>query len=72
MKKRLEVYGAKKSLKGKKIVLTENLTKRRYDLYQKAVKKIGFGKVWTSEGRIMTLLSGRYFEIASELDLGQF
>ena len=67
--KRTEVYGAKKNLKGKKLVITENLTKFRYELYQKAVKKLGFGKVWTNQGRILTIRSGNYFEILNDSDL---
>ena len=46
-RKRQEVFKAKRSLKGQRISISENLTKHRYGIYQEAIKKYGLGKVWT-------------------------
>ena len=68
-RKRKEVFSNKKKLKGKRISFSENLTKARYGIYQEAVKKIGIGKVWTSEGRIMTKDGERFITIKSLKDI---
>ena len=59
---RNEIYSLKKKLKGyvnrntgKKITITEHLTTQNLKLYAKAQEQLGFGKVWTIEGRIMTI-----------------
>lgn len=66
-RKRKEVFGNKKKLKGKTISISENLTKTRYGIYQEAIKRIGMGKVWTMEGRIMTK-DGERFTIINTLE----
>ena len=50
-RKRQKVFKAKWSLKGKKVSLSENSTKQRYEIYKAAVTKYGRDKVWTNEGR---------------------
>ena len=49
---RNSVYSKKKNLKGKGIFVTENLTKRRMDMFIKAKDEYGNQSVWTKEGRI--------------------
>ena len=50
----------KRNLKGKQVSISENLTKRRYEIYKAAMNKYGLGKVWTNEGRITTEVNERY------------
>lgn len=50
---RNKVYGSKRNLKGKKIVLTENLTARRLGIMNEGRDKYGNKNVWSQEGRIM-------------------
>ena len=68
-RKRMEVFKNKRNLKGKSISLSENLTKDRYILYQKAIQRIGKGKVWTSEGRVTTKLGNKYLTINALKDI---
>ena len=58
---------AKRRLKGTKVVITENLTKRRIDLLNRAKGLRNVNAVWTSDGRIICLLgNGRKVSINSE------
>lgn len=67
-RKRNEVFKAKKVLKGE-VSLSENLTKMRMELYKAAMDKYGKGKVWTTEGRILTKIDDQYVTINSLKDL---
>ena len=49
---RNHVYASKKNCKGKKIAITENLTKRKMKILRDATQKYGTGKAWSQEGRI--------------------
>ena len=51
--------------------ISENLTKKRYELYQAAITTYGRMKVWTNEGRIMTKLNDQYKTIRNMGDLEQ-
>ena len=51
-RKRKSVFDAKKKLKGKRVVVTENLTSSRYDLYKKCKDAFDQKNVWTLDGRI--------------------
>ena len=42
-------------MKGKGVVITENLTKERYNLYKKCQTKYGRDKCWTTDGNIHVL-----------------
>ena len=53
----------KRNLKVKKVSISENLTKRRYEIYIAAMNKYGLGKVWTNEGRITTKVNDIYIYI---------
>ena len=66
---RQKVFSEKRKLKGKTTSISENLTKKRYVLYQSAINKFGKGKVWSSEGRITTKVNDRYMIINSVKDL---
>ena len=68
--KRKEIFSMKKKLKGKGIMITENLTRYRYDLYKKAVQKFGVKAVWSLEGRITVKLNGerKSFTTIEELE----
>ena len=66
---RKEIFNSKKSLKGKRFVITENLTKRRYELLQAAVTKLGRGNVWTNEGHILTKCGLTIKSIKAKSDL---
>ena len=50
---RNKIYSNKKKLKGKKFLITESLTSRRYHLLKEAQEKYGVKNVWTSDGRIL-------------------
>lgn len=68
-RKRQLVFKNKSSLKGKKIAITENLTRIRYSLYMAAMAKFGKGNVWTSEGRVMSKANDKILIINSTNDL---
>ena len=68
-RKRDEVYKNKRKLKGKKITITENLTKRRFLLYSEAMTRIGKNRIWTNEGRITTKVGDRFVTINSVADI---
>ena len=57
---RRSIFGAKRKLKGTRLVIAENLTKQRMELLQKARTVDGVKSKWTIDGRIVSLLtSGR-------------
>ena len=67
---RSAVFARKKQLKGSKIVLTENLTRRRAELLAKARATAGVKATWTADGRIVCLLEdGRKVSVDTENDL---
>jgi hypothetical protein len=66
---RRAVFVSKKKLKGQPISISENLTKTRYVLLKAATLKLGKGKVWSNDGRIMTKMNDRYINISSIEDL---
>ena len=54
---RRAIFTAKRKLKGTKFVITENLTRRRMELLRKARASAKVEASWTSDGRIVCLLS---------------
>ena len=68
-RERQKIFSAKKRLKGKRISVTENLTKMRMELLKKANTKFGKGNCWTQEGRIFTKINGSFIVISSDADL---
>ena len=69
MRKRMEVFASKKKLKSKEILLTESLTKFRYELLKKAKMKFGVKNKWTSEGRIHARVENEIILISTESDV---
>ena len=61
-----EVYGQKRKFKGTGIVITESLTKIRLELYHVVSKHAKVEAVWTSDGKIIALLSGNKKKIIIE------
>ena len=70
-KKKMEVYRSKKALKGAKLLLTENLTKWRQELFNTAKNILGIKNTWTNEGRIFTRHNNQKIEIRCENDIPQ-
>ena len=67
---KFKVFEVKPNLKDSNILITENLTKKRYVLSKKCFDSLGKGNVWTYDGRITTKLhDNSYFIINSESDL---
>ena len=67
---RRAIFTAKRKLKGTKFVITENLTRRRMDLLRKARASANVEASWTSDGRIVCLLStGRKVTVTNESHL---
>nr|CAI5831078.1 unnamed protein product [Callosobruchus analis] len=56
-------------LEGSKVIITEELVKSRYDLYQLAREKIGAMHVWTMNGKIFTEHNERKVHIRNEEDV---
>ena len=50
-------------------MITEILTKNRYELFKAASAKYGKGKVWSTVGRITTKINDNYVVIKSLNDL---
>ena len=67
---RRTIFAANKKLKGTKIVLTENLSRRRAELLSMARDKANVKATWAADGRIICLLEdGRKVAIETEKDL---
>ena len=71
-KKRLEIFKAKSKLKGQRLLITENLTQRRYSIYVAAMEKLGRANVWTNEGRVLTKMNDKIEVISKLEDLDKF
>ena len=69
--KKIATYKVKRNLKGKGISLAENLTKRRADVYRKAMEILPVKTVWTWEGRIFATHpnDGQQFQIKTFHDI---
>ena len=64
------MLASKSRLKGTNIVITEDLTKSRYDLYRKAVSKFGRKHVWCRDGVIHVNADGKRLKVQTLNDLG--
>lgn len=62
------VFDKKRNMKGTRMGITENLTKKRY---QRCVQEFGKGNCWTLDGRIFAKTDDekKVFTMMSELDL---
>ncbi len=65
----MDVYRAKKHLKGKGISVHENLTEKRAEIYYKAREIIGIKNTWTWEGRIFCKHDERRILISDMSDI---
>ena len=69
---RRQVFSAKRRLKGGKVVIKENLTRRRNELLNHARTQPDVKCAWTTDGRIVCLLeNGEKRTIVTERDLAQ-
>lgn len=59
IKERQLIYKSKKQLKGTGIVIKEELTSYRLNIYQKACTKYGYKNVWTWNGNIIMNKNGQ-------------
>ena len=67
---RRAIFTSKRKLKGTHIVITENLTRRRVNLVRKARDSPNVEASWTSDGRIVCLLTnGRKVTVTNECHL---
>ena len=68
-RQRNKVFSNKKKLKGHGIVITENLTRKRYSLLQKCIDSHGKNNCWTLDGRIYCKTDDGIIVITKEVDL---
>ena len=66
---RQQIFSNKKKLKGKQMVISENLTQKRYVLYNQCLSKLGKGNIWTTDGRITAKINNRYVTITNKIML---
>lgn len=67
-----EIIKKRKLLKGSKIIVVEDLTKKRYELFKATVQKCGKTRTWTSNGKVMVKMENEIFTVNSMDDLDQF
>ena len=67
--KREEIFNEKVLLEGTFMEITENLTQKRYNILQEAIKKLGRENVWTSGGHIIIKKDEKLRTIGSLNDL---
>ena len=70
--KKMDIFRAKRKLKGKGISLAENLTAFRTKLYQEACKSIDYRNVWTWEGRIFARIGTEKIHISNYTDIPNY
>ena len=63
------VYSKKKLMKGKRMVITESLTRRRLQLLDAAREVLGFKSVWSFHGNIFSFAAGKEQIIHSVNDI---
>nr|CAH7727993.1 unnamed protein product [Callosobruchus chinensis] len=63
------VYNCKRRLKGTKMVIVEELTKDRHEIYLFAKEKLGSTMVWTTGGQIFTKIKGKKIQLKSVEDV---
>ena len=66
------IYDAKKRLKGQRTVITESLTKSRYDLYRKCIEAFGKGNTWTYDGKIWCMDGDTKISVETDDDLTSY
>ena len=68
---RNEVYAKKRALKGKGMVITESLTRRRLQLVEAAREAFAWSSVWTFKGDVYSLVKGKKQMIRHINDIAQ-
>ena len=68
---KFSVFNAKKKLKGSKTLITESLTKSRYELLQQCWETYGKDKCWSYDGRIYVAENDTKFCVTSAEDLAE-
>ena len=71
-RQRKQVFDKKRALKGKKIVITENLTKSRYSLLQSCKEHFGKEHVWSYDGRICVKIDDRKYTFTNMDEFEEF
>ena len=66
---RINIYKNKRKLKGKPLLITENLTALRFQTFKAAIEKFGKNNVWTNEGRILTKFENKIHSFSSMEEL---
>lgn len=64
-----DVIRARKKLKGSNVVIVEDLTHDKHEVYKEAVRVLGHRKVWTLGGCVYTKLNNRKQEIKCKADI---
>ncbi|KAK9729734.1 hypothetical protein QE152_g15821 [Popillia japonica] len=65
------ILNNKRKLKNTKIVIREDLTRRRAQLLRNAAARFGHRSVWSNDGNVMVKMNSRIRKIVSEDDLRQ-
>lgn len=65
------VFSSKSKLKGSKVVIREDLTRRRVGLLNEAIAIFGAKKVWTSGGKIMCAVNDQVHKLITHNDLSK-
>lgn len=60
---KMAVYKAKGKLKGSKVIIREDLTRRRFSLIKAISKKINFRNIFTNNGKIFIKTNDKTFKI---------
>lgn len=63
------VYANKKKMNATKIIIREELTRRRHELLIQVAEKVGRRNVWTRKGKIFCIHDGRRLQIDKPEDL---
>lgn len=64
-----EIFANKKKLKGTGIVMSENLSKHRYELFVKTKGQLGRKRVWTQGGKVFCFHQGRKIHVKTTNDV---
>ena len=70
-RQRKHVFDRKKKLKGQRLLITENLTKKRNTLFKQCIEVYGKMNCWTLDGRIHCKSGGNFFTICNPDDLSR-
>lgn len=72
IKIRNQIYKSKKGLKGLRVLIREDLTVSRLELYKKAIEEFQYKNTWTSQGVIFITHDGKISQFEEEATLNEF